>query len=68
MIYIENADIYTPDHLIERGAVIVDRGRIAAVGPAAAVPRPEGARVIDASRTAARARVPGAAVQRRVRR
>ncbi len=49
MLYIENANIYTPDHLLEGGAVIIDGGRIAAVGSAAATPCPQGARVIDAA-------------------
>jgi N-acetylglucosamine-6-phosphate deacetylase len=56
MLYIENAKVYTPDHVIERGAVLVDAGRIADVGPASAVPRPTDARVIDAD---GRTLVPG---------
>ena len=34
MLYITNATIYTPTQRIERGAVLMDGGRIAAVGPA----------------------------------
>jgi N-acetylglucosamine-6-phosphate deacetylase len=49
MLYIENAKIHTPDRVIEGGAVLVDAGRISGVGPAGAVPRPAGARVIDAA-------------------
>jgi N-acetylglucosamine-6-phosphate deacetylase len=49
MLYIENAKVYTPDHVIERGAVLVDAGRITEVGPSGAVPRPADARVIDAA-------------------
>jgi len=49
MLYIENARVYTPDHVIERGAVLVDAGRIAGVGPPGAVPRPADVHVIDAS-------------------
>jgi len=49
MLYIENAKVYTPDHVIERGAVLVDAGRIAEVGPSGAVARPADARLIDAA-------------------
>ena len=49
MLYIENAKLYTPDHVIERGAVLIDAGRVAEVGPSGAVPRPADARVIDAA-------------------
>jgi imidazolonepropionase-like amidohydrolase len=37
MLFIENARVHTPDHVIERGAVLVDAGRIAEVGPSGAV-------------------------------
>ena len=49
MLVIKNAAIYTPDHLIEPGAVLADAGRIQAVGPAADVPCPDAAQVIDAA-------------------
>ena len=49
MLTIQNAAIYTPDHLIEQGAVWVDAGRIQGVGPVAAAPCPAGARVVDAT-------------------
>ena len=56
MLYIDNAVIYTPDQVIEHGAVLADEGRIAEVGPAGTVRRPAGAQVIDA---AGQALVPG---------
>jgi len=49
MLVIKNAAVYTPDHVIEQGAVLADAGRIQAVGPAAAVPCPDAAQVIDAA-------------------
>jgi N-acetylglucosamine-6-phosphate deacetylase len=48
MLFITNATIYTPTQRIERGAVLVDGERIAAVGPAEHVPCPPDAQVIDA--------------------
>ncbi len=48
MLFITNATIYTPTQRIERGAVLLDGGRIAAVGPAEHVPTPPDAQVIDA--------------------
>jgi N-acetylglucosamine-6-phosphate deacetylase len=48
MLYIHNATIYTPDEVIEGGAVLVEGRRISAVGPAAAIARPAAARVLDA--------------------
>jgi N-acetylglucosamine-6-phosphate deacetylase len=56
MLYIDNATIYTPDQVIEHGAVLADDGRIAEVGPVGIVRRPAGAHVIDA---AGQALVPG---------
>ena len=48
-LYMKNATIYTPDHVIEDGAVLVDACRIGVVGPAGSVPCPAEAQVIDAS-------------------
>ena len=48
MLYITNATIYTPTQRIERGAVLLDGSRIAAVGPAEHIPCPPDAQVIDA--------------------
>ncbi len=56
MLYIDNASVYTPDQVIEHGAVLVDGGRVVEVGPVGVVRRPAGAQVIDA---AGRALVPG---------
>jgi N-acetylglucosamine-6-phosphate deacetylase len=56
MLYIHNATIYTPDEVIEHGAVLAEGGRIAEIGPVGSVRRPAGARVIDA---AGQALVPG---------
>ena len=49
MLYIKNATIYTPDHLIKDGAVLVDACCIGVVGPAGSVPCPAEAQVIDAA-------------------
>ena len=49
MLVIKNAAVYTPDQFIAQGAVLADAGRIQAVGPAAAVPCPDAAQVIDAA-------------------
>ena len=49
MLYIKNATIYAPERLADGTAVLCDHGTIAAVGPAAAVPCPDGADVIDAT-------------------
>jgi N-acetylglucosamine-6-phosphate deacetylase len=48
MLFITNATIHTPTQRIQRGAVLLDGGRIAAVGPAEHVPSPPDAQVIDA--------------------
>jgi N-acetylglucosamine-6-phosphate deacetylase len=56
MLYIDNATIYTPDQVIEHGAVLADGGYIADVGPVGTVRRPAEALVIDA---AGQALVPG---------
>ena len=49
MLYVKNATVYTPDRVIDRGSVLVDEGRIAAVGTDADVTAPAGAAVIDAA-------------------
>jgi N-acetylglucosamine-6-phosphate deacetylase len=49
MLHIKNATIQTPDRVIERGSVLVDGQRIAAVGTAADMPAAPGAREIDAT-------------------
>lgn len=49
MLLVTNATLYTPDRRIERGAVLMDAGRIVAVGPADEVPRPAHAAVLDAT-------------------
>ena len=49
MIYIHNARIVSPLETIENGALLTDGDKIKAVGPAEAVPCPEGAEKIDAA-------------------
>ncbi len=49
MLHIKNATIQTPDRVIERGSVLVDGQRIAAVGTAADMPASPGAQDIDAT-------------------
>ena len=49
MLFIANPTIYTPTQRIERGAVLLNGGRIAAVGPVEHVPCPPDAQVIDAN-------------------
>lgn len=49
MLVIKNAAIYTPDRLIEQGAVWTDAGVIQVVAPAADAPCPDAAQVIDAA-------------------
>jgi len=48
-LIIHNATILTPEQTIERGAVCIERERIAWVGPADAVRPPEDAQTIDAA-------------------
>jgi N-acetylglucosamine-6-phosphate deacetylase len=48
MLQITNATIHTPDRVIERGSVLVDGGRIVAVGTTAGAQTSAGARQIDA--------------------
>jgi N-acetylglucosamine-6-phosphate deacetylase len=47
MLFITNATIYTPTQRIDRGAVLVDGGRIAAAGPVEHVSCPPDVQVID---------------------
>ncbi len=47
-LILENAVLILPDRLLEDGAVVLEGGRIAAVGLRGEVPRPTEARVIDA--------------------
>lgn len=56
MLYIQNATVYTPETIVERGAILVDGQHIAACAPAAELPAPAGAEVIDAGGAAV---VPG---------
>ena len=49
MLYIYHATILTPHETITDGAVLVDRGRIVAVGPTQNIPPPEDAEKIDAT-------------------
>lgn len=49
MLYIDAARVYTPDAVIEDGAILIDGKRILAVGPRREVPRPETAAVLDAA-------------------
>ena len=48
MLHITNATIHTPDRIVERASVVVDGGRIVAIGPEAGTPVPADARHIDA--------------------
>src|SRR5690348_7395432 len=43
----ENATLVLSDSLVEDGALVVDAGKIAAVGPRAVVQRPQSAQSID---------------------
>lgn len=56
MLYIHNATIYTPEAVINDGAILVDGRHIAACAPAAELAAPAGAEVIDAGGAAV---VPG---------
>jgi len=49
MLQITDATIVTPDRTIDRGSVLIDGGRIVAVGQAGGMPEPGSARQIDAS-------------------
>ncbi|MFZ2362671.1 MAG: N-acetylglucosamine-6-phosphate deacetylase [Anaerolineae bacterium] len=49
MLFITNATIYTPTQRIDPAAVLIEGGRIAAVGPAEHVYCPPDAQVIDAA-------------------
>ena len=48
MLYIKNTTLYSPCERLDNAAVLVDGGRIVAVGYAAAVACPPGAQVLDA--------------------
>jgi N-acetylglucosamine-6-phosphate deacetylase len=49
VLLITNATICTPDQRIDRGSMLVEDGKIAAVGSADSVGRPADARVVDAA-------------------
>lgn len=49
MQLISHATLYTPDQVLEDGALLIDQGRIAAIGPATALTVPPGTPVLDAS-------------------
>ena len=49
MLIIKNATIYSPRERIEGAAVLIDGGRIAAVGPADELAIPAEAQVLDAA-------------------
>lgn len=49
MLYIVHATVYTPEQIIEDGAIVVDGRRIVAAGAAAHIPMPAGAEVIAAA-------------------
>ncbi|MBP7999611.1 MAG: N-acetylglucosamine-6-phosphate deacetylase [Chloroflexi bacterium] len=49
MLYIHHATILTPHTTIPDGAILIDRGRIVAVGPGQNIPRPEDIPTIDAT-------------------
>ena len=56
MLYIHNATIYTPEAVINDGAILVDGRHIAACAPAAELAAPAGAEMLDAGGAAV---VPG---------
>lgn len=49
MLVIQHATIYTPDRIIDGGAVLIEDGRIVEVGQAFALSTPPNAQVIDAT-------------------
>jgi N-acetylglucosamine-6-phosphate deacetylase len=48
MLYIHNATIYTPEEIIEQGAILVDGQRIVACAPTVELSMPQGAETLDA--------------------
>ena len=56
MLYIHNATVYTPQAVIQGGAILIDGRHIAACAPAAELPAPAGAEILDAGGAAV---VPG---------
>ncbi len=48
MLYIYNATIYTPQAVVDQGAILVDGQYIVACAPAAELPPPAGAEMLDA--------------------
>ena len=49
MLYINPGVIYAPEDLLDNGALLVEKGRIVAVGTVDQIPCPEGAQRIDAA-------------------
>lgn len=48
MLLITHATLYTPDEVLADGSLLIENGRIAALGPAATLPAPPGTPVLDA--------------------